>query len=215
MMTTTTSGGLKVVSSSTFLLCLTLLFGFHAHNACCAIENLSSQTFYSIKDSVDAVVDVRSQSEWDSGHIEGAMLMEALSSFGEQGYQVATPMDLVGCEYCDIIVYCRSGSRSGAALTILQNGGFKGRLYNGQGVSDWTDASYPLVNTPSIAAPCTYNGTVSHQCYMDWLSRQTPTTKIVLEDKVYEAVVNSGSLMPSGFAGLFILGLTSALSMFM
>jgi phage shock protein E len=196
------------ISLSTLLLYLILLFGFHVHNACSAIESLTSQEFYNLKDSVDAVIDVRSQSEWDSGHIEGAMLMEALSSYGEEEYQVTTPMDLAGCEYCDIIAYCRSGTRAEAALTILQNSGFKGRLYNGQGVSDWTDANYALVNTPSIAAPCSYNGTVSHQCYMNWLSYQAPNTMIVLEEKVYENA-SSGSLMASGFSAgrILIVGL--------
>jgi rhodanese-related sulfurtransferase len=209
----TNNGCLKVMSSSmSSLLCIILVFGFQLHNASCSpssIVNLTSQEFYNLKDSVDAVIDVRGQSEWDSGHIEGAMLVEALASYGDIENQVTTPMDLAGCEYCDIIVYCRSGNRASVALRILQIAGFQGRLYNGQGVSQWTAANYTLVNdTSSIPAPCTYNDTVSDQCY----TRTKSGTVIGLEDKGGEAT-SSGSWMISGFSGLcLIVGL--ALSLF-
>jgi rhodanese-related sulfurtransferase len=203
-------------SSASLLLYIILLFGFRVPNADAVIKSLTSQEFFKLKDSVDAVIDVRTQDEWDSGHIQGAMFMESLSSYGTEGLEVTAPMDLAGCEYCDIIVYCRSGSRAGAALTILQNSGFKGRLYNGQGLSDWTAASYPLVKTsPSIAAPCTYDADVSHQCYMNWLSYQPPGTKIVLEAKVYEDNSSgSSSLRISGLSGMFIVGLVLTWSLF-
>jgi rhodanese-related sulfurtransferase len=198
-------------SSTVLLLYINLLFGF-LHNAF-SYETLTAEGFFTLKDSVDAVIDVRTLSEWESGHIEGAMLVEELASYGK-ACQVTTPMDLKGCEYCDIIVYCRSGNRAGAALTILQNAGFKGRLYNGLGVSQWTDANYPLVNTPSIAAPCTYNATVNQQCYTDWLSNQASGKVVVLEEKDSGAN-NSGSLSLTtcGFSGMFIVGLAFAFTL--
>lgn len=185
---------------------LILLFGCFVKNAS-SIESLTPDEFYNLKDLVDAVVDVRGQDEWDRGHIEGAMFVEALSSY-ETDYKVTTPVDLTGCEYCDIIVYCRSGARAGRALQIMEDAGFKGRLYNGEGVSQWTAANYTLVtNSPSIEAPCTKNGDVSDQCYMKWLSHQTPEKVIVLQEKVYEANDSSSSAITgSALPVLFIVG---------
>jgi rhodanese-related sulfurtransferase len=198
-----------MATSSTFLLYMLLLFvGFHVHNINgSTIENLTAQEFYFLilNDSIDAIIDVRSQSEWDSGHIEGAMLVESLASYGDsESQQVTTPIDLAGCEYCDIIVYCRSGNRASVALKLLQNAGFKGQLYNGQGVRQWTEANYTLVNTSSIAAPCTYNQTLRDEHYTRWVSYQSTGTVIAS---------NSGSFMIRGFSGLLIIGFVFASSM--
>eukprot|EP00549_Striatella_unipunctata_P010016 CAMPEP_0118709698 /NCGR_PEP_ID=MMETSP0800-20121206/22838_1 /TAXON_ID=210618 ORGANISM="Striatella unipunctata, Strain CCMP2910" /NCGR_SAMPLE_ID=MMETSP0800 /ASSEMBLY_ACC=CAM_ASM_000638 /LENGTH=74 /DNA_ID=CAMNT_0006613533 /DNA_START=162 /DNA_END=386 /DNA_ORIENTATION=- len=67
-------------------------------------------------DAFDAVVDVRTVSEWeDTGIIENVTLIESMQSLS------STPMDLMGCEYCSIAVYCRSGSRAQSALEKMQN----------------------------------------------------------------------------------------------
>jgi rhodanese-related sulfurtransferase len=44
------------------------------------------------------IVDVRTQSEWNAGHIENATLVENLASTG-------SPELLLGCENCNIVVY--------------------------------------------------------------------------------------------------------------
>lgn len=113
---------------------------------------------------LDVIVDVRSFAEWQTGHIEGATLVENLASLG------ATPADLAGCEYCNIAVYCRSGNRARLALTKLIAAGFRGRLYNGLGTFQWTNAGYPLVNTPSVIPPCTVDADVSEQCRLAYLA---------------------------------------------
>mmetsp|Transcript_1135 Transcript_1135/g.2505 ORF Transcript_1135/g.2505 Transcript_1135/m.2505 type:complete len:224 (+) Transcript_1135:139-810(+) len=120
----------------------------------------------------DAVVDVRRQDEWDEAHIEGAYFVESLASYSASSMMMmsnsmttGSPSDLAGCEYCNIAVYCRSGSRARSAIGILENNGFKGMLYNGQGVMQWANATYPLVNnTDPIPPPCTLDQTVSDQC---------------------------------------------------
>jgi rhodanese-related sulfurtransferase len=53
------------------------------------------------------ILDVRTQSEWDSGHIAGATLAENLATFGTSSHQGASPDDMIGCEFCSIAVYCR------------------------------------------------------------------------------------------------------------
>jgi len=110
-----------------------------------------------------AIVDVRTQSEWDSGHIEGATLVENLATFGSSSHQGGSPLDLAGCESCSIVVYCRSGARASDAIQVLIANGFTGKLFNGQGTSQWTGAGYDLVQSPSVVPPCTDS---SGNCYM-------------------------------------------------
>ena len=64
----------------------------------------SHQTFLS---TVGVLLDVRSQSEFDAGHIEGATLVDSLGRFGTGVNEIGMPTDLAGCEYCSIAVYCR------------------------------------------------------------------------------------------------------------
>jgi Family of unknown function (DUF6174) len=54
------------------------------------------------------------------------------------------------CHWCRVVVYCRTGQRSSAALIELEAAGFNGKLYNGLGVTQWVSAGYSLVSTPSI-----------------------------------------------------------------
>lgn len=128
----------------------------------------------------NVIVDVRRRGdEWELGHIPEATLVENLALFSPGSTtNRGTPSDLAGCEFCDIIVYCRSGARAGQAISILQENGFEGRLYNGLGVSQWTGDpyNYELVNTVSVVPPCTFNQTVSDQCYNEWVARTSDTT---------------------------------------
>lgn len=141
---------------------------------------LSPQSFYArlVSGDYDVVVDVRRRlDEWNVGHIAGATLVESLASYTQDNSSaIATgsPTDLAGCEYCDIIVYCRSGNRAGQAITLLRQHGFKGRLWNGMGVLQWQEAGYELVNTTESVVPlCTVNDTVSDECYDKFLSYQS------------------------------------------
>jgi phage shock protein E len=129
------------------------------------IVQLNSTQFYQrafVEGSVDVIVDVRTRSEWESGHIEGALFLENLGNAGTAS-EITSPADLAGCEYCEIIVYCQSGNRAGKALLNLQAAGFQ-KIYNGQGATQWTAALYELVTTPSVPAECTTNSTKSAAC---------------------------------------------------
>ena len=132
----------------------------------------------------DVIVDVRSLNEWEDGHIAGATLVENLASFGNDlsmepgtfglSENVGAPSDLAGCDYCNIVVYGNSADRAERALEHLIEAGFMGRLYNGQSVSEWTDAGYPLVvGEESVTPPCTeywYEDGGSKQCRMAYLA---------------------------------------------
>jgi rhodanese-related sulfurtransferase len=76
-----------------------------------------------------AIVDVRTVSEWRSGHIENATFVANLASTG-------SPKLLEGCDNCVIAIYCRSGARARGAIRLLQQEfGYKGDNYDGFGVS--------------------------------------------------------------------------------
>ncbi|CAI8157963.1 MAG: Thiosulfate sulfurtransferase PspE [Cellvibrionales bacterium UBA7375] len=63
------------------------------------------------------IIDVRTQSEWDSGHITKAVHLP-LDSF-ENGIE-----SLIKDKGQPVYLYCRSGNRSGKALKIMQKLGY-------------------------------------------------------------------------------------------
>lgn len=80
-----------------------------------------------ITDKDTVFVDVRTPQEFASGHVDAAInipldqLMHRLDAF----------KDFTG----PIVLYCRSGNRSGMAQLLLQAQGFR-NLYNGGGLDD-------------------------------------------------------------------------------
>jgi phage shock protein E len=83
-----------------------------------------------IKDGA-LVIDVRSQEEWNEGHLSMAKLLPV--------DQLPTRLKEVegwtgGDKSKPIVVHCRSGARSGRAQTILKNAGFT-NVVNGGGYS--------------------------------------------------------------------------------
>ncbi len=63
-----------------------------------------------------ALIDVRSPGEFASGHIEGAKNIPV----GEIGARTSE----VGAKDAPVVVYCRSGARSGSAKSTLEAAGF-------------------------------------------------------------------------------------------
>lgn len=124
---------------------------------------------------IDAIIDVRTAEEFATGHVPGAMLVDSLASFGTDP-QADGPQALAGCEYCDIAAYCSSGNRAAAALRILQQAGFQGRLYNAGTITQWRENNYPISQGASRAQPCTTNPTVGQQCLADFNARSPTTT---------------------------------------
>lgn len=174
---------------------------------------LSPQAFFEgiQQGRFDAIVDVRSLEEWNEGHIAGATLVESLAS-----PVVASPrLDaLVGCEYCSLALYCRTGARAAQAIRVLRDAGFQGRLHNAMGVSSWVEAGYPLTTeAPSIVPPCHSLLNVSESCHAHWLTQGMPgaTLAFVRQDpllseeqrRVTTDNSSSTTLPPSEFPILF------------
>ena len=84
-----------------------------------------------------AVLDVRTQSEYDGGHIYGAVWIPVSELEARIG-------ELAGHENHEIIVYCLSGGRSVTASGILDSYNFT-KVYNMLGgISAWQSAGYPV-----------------------------------------------------------------------
>ena len=77
------------------------------------------------------IVDVRTQEEYDSGHIEGAILVP-LNTLLLEDFTALPDKEQV------ILVYCRSGNRSRSASQILVEAGYTG-VYDFGGINMWPD----------------------------------------------------------------------------
>ena len=146
----------RMLLSSVLLLLLVTLVAF-LPTTVHAQERITPQDLYdgwfttTSNKKFQALVDVRTQSEWNNGHIENATLIENLASDDT----VSPFPTLLGCEHCTIVVYCQSGNRAGVAIQKLLDLGFQGQLLNGLGVSQFVNAGYTLVTTSdSTKAKC-------------------------------------------------------------
>ena len=78
-----------------------------------------------------AVVDVRTEAEWDTGHLEGALHIE---------WQDIVKISSSIRKDEEIFLYCRSGNRSGKATKILIDAGY----INAKNAGSIADASETL-----------------------------------------------------------------------
>lgn len=82
------------------------------------------------------ILDVRTQEEYDAGHIRGSTLIPV--------QVIETRLNEIPKDR-KILVYCRSGRRSSDASNILVNNGFK-EIYNmNGGINDWIGSGFDVV----------------------------------------------------------------------
>jgi rhodanese-related sulfurtransferase len=98
-------------------------------------QDVSVEEARELIDAGAFVLDVRTIDEYNSGHIEGAVLIPH-TNLEERILEV--PRDKV------ILVYCRSGRRSEIASTILINNGFTQVNNMLGGINAWNAAGYSL-----------------------------------------------------------------------
>ncbi len=111
-----------------------------------AIEEYANGTprdlFSSIESGQASLIDVRSNEEWNEGHIEQAehrflgRLPDHLSDL---------PIDK------KLVVQCRSGGRSAIAASLLQAAGFKNIVNLTGGYTAWKSDGLPSVKSPFVA----------------------------------------------------------------
>ena len=75
------------------------------------------------------ILDVRTQEEYNEGHIANAVLLPN-DQIGDKASDVLPDKDQM------ILIYCRSGNRSGQALEKLAELGYT-QLYDFGGIIDW------------------------------------------------------------------------------
>jgi len=90
-----------------------------------------------IEDKSDLVIlDVRTASEYEDGHIEGAVNIPV--------QELSSRLDELSNED-ELLVYCRTGNRSAQAVDILQDVGFTKIYHMDAGITGWIEAGYPVV----------------------------------------------------------------------
>ena len=112
------------------------------YNAGFKVEKLQLMTVHQLKYHLDSgneleVLDVRDQSEWNSGHIQGAKHIFA-GHIINRLYEIPRNKP--------VAVICSVGHRGGVAASVLLRAGFTS-LYNVLGgTTVWRQAGFPLVN---------------------------------------------------------------------
>jgi rhodanese-related sulfurtransferase len=84
------------------------------------------------------LIDVRTPGEWKQGRLPGAKHIDVSAGDFDKKIQ-ALPKEQ------SYLLYCRSGGRSGAALSRMKAGGFTQIKHISGGIGSWTAAGYPVV----------------------------------------------------------------------
>ncbi|MDW8395367.1 MAG: rhodanese-like domain-containing protein [Anaerolineae bacterium] len=90
---------------------------------------------FKASDRPHVLIDVRSREEFKGGHIPGAVNID-VQEIDRRLSEI--PRDK------PVVLYCRSGSRSAIAASILKRAGFA-EVYDLGGIGDWQAAGYPVV----------------------------------------------------------------------
>ena len=121
---------MKRIFALLFALCLLVLAGC-GQQTDAAYRQISQEEAKEMMDAGDAVVlDVREQSEYDEGHIPGAVLLP-VGSIDEDTAAAVIPEKSAA-----VLVYCRSGNRSKTAAAALAELGYTD-VYEFGGINTW------------------------------------------------------------------------------
>lgn len=142
----------KLVYIAFFLVFFIVILNFmpRTENGPAEVENISVEEAKRMVERGDVfVLDVRTPSEFNSSHIEGATLIPVTNASGSN----LSPESLLEARINEVpknkkvLVYCRSGHRSTSASTILVNSGYS-QVYNMEGgINAWIGAGYPVVSS--------------------------------------------------------------------
>ena len=94
-------------------------------------QQITQQEAKKMMDTQDVIIlDVREQSEYDAGHIPGAILLPVGTITKESAAAVIPELGSV------VLVYCRSGNRSKTASKVLVELGYT-NIYEFGGINTW------------------------------------------------------------------------------
>jgi rhodanese-related sulfurtransferase len=125
----------KLISSFAALI---LLAGCSSTGSATTVNLNVSEFSQKITEPGVIIVDVRTPEEFASGHIEGALNIDFNSGNFANEITRLNPSE-------NYAIYCRSGSRSGQAASIMHKAGFHDVSNLNGGVIDWTNNGLPLV----------------------------------------------------------------------
>jgi phage shock protein E len=117
---------------------LILLAGCSSTGSATTVNLNVSEFSQKITEPDVTILDVRTPEEFASGHIEGALNFNFNSGDFANEITRLNPSE-------NYAIYCRSGSRSGQAASIMHKAGFHDVSNLNGGVIDWTNAGLPLV----------------------------------------------------------------------
>ncbi len=102
------------------------------------VQEISAEEFVELYPTQPGIIlDVRTQSEYEGGHLEGARKADLMN--GEFTKIAQEELDPEQTYY----LYCRSGNRSGSAAVFLVNNGFE-NVYNIGGFDALDAAGFPI-----------------------------------------------------------------------
>lgn len=114
-----------------FLLSILLLTGCSGGASDGSYEQITQEKAKEMMDTQEVIIlDVREQSEYDSGHTPGAVLLPVGSIDEETAAAVIPEKDST------VLVYCRSGNRSKTASSTLAGLGYT-NIYEFGGINTW------------------------------------------------------------------------------
>lgn len=115
----------------TLILMMVALLGCSSQQSTMGYQTISPEEAKKMMDSGSAyiLVDVRTQAEYDEGHIPGAILIPNETITDE------VPAALTD-KKAVILIYCRSGNRSAQAAEKLAKMGYE-QIYDFGGIIDW------------------------------------------------------------------------------
>ena len=94
------------------------------------INIISESDFVEIQDSDYTLIDVRTQDEFDLGHIDSAINLDFYSETFQN--------DILSLDKNEtIVLYCRTNNRSTKTANILKENGFKEISVLEGGITDW------------------------------------------------------------------------------
>ena len=82
------------------------------------------------------ILDARTVGEFDDGHIEDSINIPV--------DELASRLDELSKDD-ELLVYCRTGNRSGSAVTILSDAGYTKIYHMNEGISVWIQQGHPVV----------------------------------------------------------------------
>jgi rhodanese-related sulfurtransferase len=117
---------------------IVLLAGCSSTGSASTVNMNVSEFSQKITEPEVTILDVRTPEEFASGHIEGAINVDFNSGNFANEITRLNPSETYA-------IYCRSGSRSGQAASIMHKAGFHDVSNLNGGVIDWANAGLPLV----------------------------------------------------------------------